>query len=170
MRLFFAVKLPQEFFAEVKEFCDSFPQTWRQVKLEQLHITLAFMGNFPEDEIDTAIAAGEKAAKEASEFELSINETGCFPDEQSPRVLFARAESAPMRKLAGLLIADLSKFCDRREFKPHLTLARKRKGSPKLLKHKFAINFPVKEFYLIHSKLLDQGSIHEVIKAFPLKG
>ena len=170
MRLFFAVKLPQRFFSDVEKFCDSLPQSWRPVKLEQLHITLAFMGDFPEEEIDNAINAGEKAAKEVSEFELSVNETGCFPDEHSPRVLFAKAESDSMRKIADLLSADLSKFCDRRVFKPHLTLARKRKGFPKLIKHEFAINFPVKEFYLIQSKLLDQGSIHEVVKAFPLKG
>src|ERR671937_1313490 len=89
MRLFFALPLP----SEVKEKLRPTLEEARKVsgggvgftKLEQLHFTLAFLGEQPE--ADEALAAGE-SLRESAAFELVLSGVGAFPSTMRPRVLW----------------------------------------------------------------------------------
>src|ERR671937_1155523 len=89
MRLFFALPLP----SEVKEKLRPTLEEARKVsgggvgftKLEQLHFTLAFLGEQPGP--DDALAAGE-SLRDLTAFELVLSGVGAFPSTMRPRVIW----------------------------------------------------------------------------------
>lgn len=97
----------------------------RWIDADNLHLTLAFLGECSREqltELDSGLGA---IAMEA--FELRVSGVGAFGGGR-PHVLYAAlAESEPLRRLAGK-IERLARQADialeRRKFHPHITLAR----------------------------------------------
>lgn len=129
MRLFTAIELPQSILLRLERLVAALrPEAlvnWSP--LDNLHITTKFVGAWPEariDELDKALA--EIAPR--NPFEVEIRELGWFPNERSPRVLWAGVHGGtPLSSLASETeerLAPLGIPAEDREFSPHLTLAR----------------------------------------------
>ena len=91
------------------------------------HITLKFLGDLKK--VDGAVVlAGQAAARQASDFTLTVNGMGAFPDLTRPRVLWLGLEqNLHLSELAASLEAEavlggLTK--EVRPYLPHLTVAR----------------------------------------------
>ncbi len=103
---------------------------------DNLHITLLFLGEVDNRELMPICRAVEGAARSIKPFELSIEGTGCFPNERRPRVVWIGVGQglAEVRALHAALeepLLDLG--CYRREerlFTPHVTLGRIRGDEP----------------------------------------
>jgi 2'-5' RNA ligase len=149
------------------------PVTW--------HLTLQFLGEWPDDRLATlqsALAAGEYGAP----FTLLPGELGGFPHLGSPRVLFLHLEGeGRAARLASRVRATVSETWptgpqDNRGFRSHLTLARTRSrlSRPELnLLQDLKLNdlppIPVEGFSLISSELRPTGPRYTELAAFALR-
>ena len=175
-RLFIAIDFPPGFKHELGHLRVTIPGA-KWVPEEQLHLTLAFLG-----EIDAALIpclTQSLATIRALSFTLRYVGTGCFPDRRRPHVLWAGLEPQP------LLYDLVNKICtsfagcgipiETRTFTPHVTLARLKSSAPResiaFLSQPHTTSFPpveVHEFILFESRLTSHGALHTVVQTFKL--
>jgi 2'-5' RNA ligase len=176
MRLFIAIELPVDIKRELgRLWTDSCGA--RRVPAEQIHLTLAFLGEVDEAALERL--TGELARIRVPEFRLGFSVTGCFPDRRRPRVLWVGLVPHPrlMQLAAGVRQAVLA--CgipqEERPFSPHITLARLKQAPSRecdafLGRHpgQDLPPFPVRGFTLFQSRLTPQGALHLPVRNFPL--
>ncbi len=96
---------------------------------EQLHVTIKFLGETPDDKVETLKSklAGIKAPK----FEVSFDGVTGFPSLSSPRVVVIRLlENETLFRIftdIERITSTLGYRKESRPFKPHLTIARVKK-------------------------------------------
>jgi 2'-5' RNA ligase len=171
MRLFYAVFLPpevQKALAEAQKRLDPF-KGWKKTPPHQLHLTLLFLGEVPEEEVEGFLALGRRLARAVPPFTARIRGTGYFPAEGSPRVWFAKAEGEGFLRLAEGLRAE-APDPDPKPFAPHITLARKKGPAPRVGPVVLGLEFPVEEFALVQSVLRPKGPEYRILERFPLRG
>lgn len=133
LRLFVALELP----AAVREALAAFaaaaadPELWRPVAPEALHLTLAFLGGRPADDVPRIALVLAEAAGPAPR--LALGGALLLPPRRA-RVLCAEVED-PDGTLASLqaavsagLVAEGVHEPERRPFRAHATVARLRSG------------------------------------------
>jgi 2'-5' RNA ligase len=121
------------------------------------------------------------AAEGQAAFSLSVQGLGCFPHPARPRVLWMGIDDPALilRSLHRRLTQSLSHLGfppDNQSFRPHLSLARKRKHIDKaalldLLTTYQACQFgtiTVDQIHLYHSQLHRNGAIHVILKSVDL--
>jgi RNA 2',3'-cyclic 3'-phosphodiesterase len=132
---FFAVKIPEETKLLIKEKCDKLKEilpfsTW--VHHEDLHITLAFLGNAPSEKLSNAVDNVNAALSGTNGFQLEMNKLGIFGKEESPRIFWLDTKESNelhvVRKKVFTACTEAGFQLETRHFKPHITLARKWKG------------------------------------------
>jgi 2'-5' RNA ligase len=135
MRLFTAIDLPAEMLLRLERLLSTLrpeaPIKWSP--LDNLHITTKFIGEWPEQRLEELHAVLEGLTPRES-FDLDIRDLGWFPNERSPRVLWAGVHASPaLRQLMGeteerLLALGVAK--EDKPSNPHLTLARIKNPAP----------------------------------------
>ncbi len=101
------------------------------VKAENIHLTLKFLGNVEQAQIEAINEILQETAGEFEKFEFQLNELGAFPRIQSPRVIWvnAQAQEGIIGKIVLKLEGSLEKLGfakEEREFTPHITIGRVR--------------------------------------------
>lgn len=96
------------------------PETW--------HVTLFFLGETPETEIDLLQRLIDESFIDIQGFSTKMNGVGVFPNQHNPKVLWLGLESlqplmSAYEQLGDLLRQNGFSF-DTKPLKPHLTLAR----------------------------------------------
>ena len=135
MRLFVAIDIPDH----VKECLHSFVSPLRPLAklswspVDHLHITLKFIGEWPEErlgEMKDALKAMEKPGP----IGIQVHDLGWFPNDRRPRVLWAGVTADEglhkLARTADQTTAELGVPREERDFSPHLTLARIREAVP----------------------------------------
>jgi 2'-5' RNA ligase len=131
VRLFVALELDekaQALLADYQQRLAGLDRAVRWVRPEQIHLTLKFLGEVPEAQVEPiAKALDELAAHEPFEFE--IEGIGTFGSPRSPRVIWVgvRMPNPPLtnlQKACEKSLAELGFAPEERAFKPHLTLGR----------------------------------------------
>ncbi len=135
MRLFTAIELSAEVTENLRLLLDRLRPaaklSWTRV--ENLHITTKFIGEWPEERLDEVKRALE-SVKSPGPIAIDIHGIGWFPDARRPRVLFAGVKAAD--ELADLAqatddaLAAIGVEKEDRKYTPHLTLARVRTSAP----------------------------------------
>jgi 2'-5' RNA ligase len=130
---------------------------------EKIHLTLAFLG---EADHTRAIAAGRCVQAEPQA--LPVEEARYWRDNH---IVWAgpRDTPAPLAELFKRLELALYKedfILERRPFAAHVTLIRKARAAQ--LPPLPAIDWPVREFLLVRSKLSSAGSAYEPLERFAL--
>jgi len=186
MRLFVGVVPPQhvvddlDAFLEVRRDAASF----RWTLPEQWHLTLAFMGTFPERRLDDLVERLGRAAHRRTPFELAFAGGGAFPNAARAKVLWvdvradddARTELDRLATGARAAATKAGGEVDGGRFHAHLTLARL--GRPdevsnwvRLLEAYAGPAWTVDELALIESHLGEgprRRPRYEVLDTFPL--
>ncbi|HXF82167.1 MAG TPA: RNA 2',3'-cyclic phosphodiesterase [bacterium] len=103
----------------------------RWVAPPNLHITLRFLGQITERELERAREAARRACREVPAFRITLAGVGAFPDLRRPQVVWVGVTdgAGTMAELARRLDDALARerFApDPRGFAPHMTLARVR--------------------------------------------
>ena len=150
-------------------------------KLENIHITLKFLGDVPVENIEVIQDAIRKSILQVEDFPISFSKIGVFPSPEYPRVIWVGIEKgAEELSLLNTKIGNsLSRFSlhqENRKFQPHLTLARVRScKNHKMLtsileefEHIKAGEMLAKEICLMESILKPQGAQYNILKTFPL--
>lgn len=176
MRLFIAIELPEQARKALAGLrCDIPGARW--VPWEQIHLTLAFLGEVDDDGV--ARLTGRLSRIHAPAFTLRFGGSGCFPDRRRPRVLWVGLEhESRLLHLAAKVrdaVTDCGIVLEDRPFSPHITLARIKVPKPEeagifLDRHlqKKLPSLAVREFILFQSQLTQEGAIHTPIRSFPL--
>jgi RNA 2',3'-cyclic 3'-phosphodiesterase len=137
MRLFVALDINDVVRDRIARFLDGvqgFAPDARWVRPESLHVTLKFIGEKPEEELEQIRRALETI--EASSFEMSFRGYGFFPGARAPRVFWVGIEGgSKLTSLAGTVdetLAGIDVSKEEHPFTPHLTLARGRVAQARL--------------------------------------
>lgn len=174
-RVFFGLEIP----AEIKDLLlqvrtEVAGASWQSV--EQMHLTLLFLGNIEE----ALLLAAREAARDISlaAFELNIFGLGCFGQPHAPKHLWAGVEpEAPVIGLHSAIKNQVERLgiqTERRAYRPHLTLARfnRHPGSIECLLSEYREtvcgSFQVDEFVLFESQPSPAGSVYRVLERYPL--
>ena len=186
MRLFVALEIPSEVREKLAALGEELrkmepPSTRsraRWVRAQNLHVTLKFIGEVPAEKGE-AICATLREVRSSQQLELRFCGLGFFPGEKRPRVLWAGMEaSANLVPLAAEIEARLGKLGiphEKREFSPHLTLARfEPPGISEQLRGAVQENarrefgtLRTGEFRLMQSKLKPTGAEYTPLASFP---
>jgi 2'-5' RNA ligase len=181
VRLFFALQLSAEAKSRLRPVLDAARRAagdgFSFTRAEQLHFTLAFLGEQPESALETLEGAGG-AVRALPAFELAIGGAGAFPNPRRPHVLWLGVTQGA-QELCGLaekLCASLRQrgfALEERPFRPHLTIARvKRGGAQKALQSApqgELARMRASEICLVQSVLGSEGAKHTVLRAFTLQ-
>lgn len=145
--------------------------------LDNLHVTIKFIGQWPEsrlDELDDALTS----LLPREPFKVEVKELGWFPNERSPRILWAGVQGddrlLALARETDECLARLGIPKEDRSFAPHLTLARIKNPVPlgrlreRLhdLKPASLGNFPVAQFALFRSDPGSNASIYRKLRVY----
>ncbi len=184
-RVFCAVPLPldlrERLMAHVNHVRDSVPDaraSWSRV--DSVHLTLKFLGDLSPGKVEKLSEAASRSAKEFAPFQIVVEQTGAFPKQGQPRVLWIGINDFS-GKLGGLHArledesANEGFARDDRPFHPHLTVARLRQprhARTLVAAHKElvfdAAEIAVSELLVIRSELGNEGSKYTVISRHTL--
>ncbi len=134
MRLFVALNLPDRERAGIHRAAASLRESTlpvRWVPAENLHVTLAFLGEVDEGRVDPVGQALRWVGAQHAPLTLEVGGVGAFPTPRRPRVLWIGAEGgSALRALQRGVQAALEPLGfapDERSFHPHVTLGRARR-------------------------------------------
>ncbi|NYZ13034.1 RNA 2',3'-cyclic phosphodiesterase [Azospirillum sp. RWY-5-1] len=178
LRLFVALDFPDDIRRRLAGLGGGVPGA-RWTEEENLHLTLRFIGEVPDDmagDIDAALAGVTAPA-----FDLTLDGVGVFGAGRASRVLWAGVErSEPLIHLqskieSALVRAGLAP--EERKFTPHVTLARL-KDAPQDRIGRFIAErglfragpFPIDQFTLYRSHLGRTGPVYEAVAEYRLDG
>lgn len=180
MRAFLALPLPASD-AEVLEAMAERLDVGRAVPADNMHLTLAFIGEVPEAELAEAAEALESLAPPAFSFRLSGIQS--FGNSQSGHSLALAAEGGePLRDLHDRIRSRLHGAglpLERRRFRPHVTFARlpgrmtpeEDRKLTRFLSSEGDMtieDIPVREFVLYESILTKAGAVYDPLAEYPL--
>ena len=183
MRLFFAIELPSEVQAELGRLNprdDNRDYRWSEPSL--LHVTLAFLGEQPTEQLEVLKQVGTAAAGASRQGVLRLGEAGSFGSRRAPRVLWVGLDGdlqavsdLQTRLAAGLRQAGFA--LEDRPFRPHVTLARRRDqarggppaGWPPSDRPRHPV-FAMDRLTLFESRLSPRGPTYTPLFQFPLGG
>lgn len=130
-RVFLALTLSrtaQERLSEAQDCLRTYLASWHFIPTENLHVTLKFFGEVPEDKIPAVREGCRAMARRHNPFSLHWNAIDFFGSPQSARVLFAAAEpNTELDRLAVSISQAFADIGDAKPLHPHVTLAKARR-------------------------------------------
>lgn len=177
LRLFVALDLPEPARAALVAFRTAVadPAVWRPVPEEALHLTLAFLGHRPEEDVERVAAVLRAAPTNAPR--LTLGRALGLPMKR-PRVLTTAIvdHNGTLTKLQAWLSAELTARSlyvpEAREFRPHATVARLRPDARVAggkLPGPAPVTFYGEALTLYESKLRRDGARYEPLARLPLR-
>ena len=149
-----------------------------------IHLTLAFPGELPDEQLAAAMQAADAASHQVTPFEIRLKEPGIFGSPRQPRVIWMGIEetSGSLIRLHSALNRELEQRgfeVETRRFSPHLTLARVKQPLnaseqqilQRLLASRQSSNSPrqvMRQLSVMRSELLRSGARYTCLGAYPL--
>ncbi|MDQ7824644.1 MAG: RNA 2',3'-cyclic phosphodiesterase [Candidatus Eremiobacteraeota bacterium] len=184
LRLFYAIPLAPRLKATLSrhlEQCRAFSAEVKWVEVENLHLTLRFLGSVEQSRLPEFLNAGRAIAGEHASFKLFWEGFGAFPTLRSPRVLWVgisrgKEGLAALNRELERGVTALGLPEEKRAFSPHLTIGRVKGGGgiAGLSRHIEKIResrigeMAVPSFFLIKSTLTPKGPLYEHLEEFML--
>jgi 2'-5' RNA ligase len=188
IRAFIAIEIPEEVRlaiavaqARLKRAKLGVKMSW--MKVENIHITLQFLGYIEEAVVEQIKLALETVTRQHGAFELAVHGAGAFPNENRPRVIWVGCAdtNGKLKALAGAVQAAMQPLGfepEHREFSAHLTLGRAKFPRPDAalttaldsLKDTACGTLRVKAIHLFESQLHPEGSIYTRLSSHKLGG
>jgi 2'-5' RNA ligase len=149
---------------------------FRLVPVEQVHLTLQFIGDTPAPQMDETTETVRRSTEGVKGFDLQLRLLIRLPERGRARLIAAEADRPPglmeiQRRLAARLARNPRRNPSDR-FRPHLTLCRFRSPTNlgRLDEPLEVEPFAVREISLMRSTLRPQGAQHDVEASFSLEG
>ncbi len=183
MRLFFGIGIPASHRARVAQIQSLLRrdlQDVRWIPSENLHVTLRFLGDMPDEGLPELCSAATDACEATPAFAIRLRGAGEFPSRGRPRAVWIGVEEvggglhALTERLDASLLPGLGER--RRPFQPHLTLGRPRRGFrgdiTAALDGLGDVDLgavEVDHVHLYESRLSPEGARYEIVSSFPLQ-
>jgi RNA 2',3'-cyclic 3'-phosphodiesterase len=189
LRAFIAIKLSDELKGHISELQAELKRRavgldglgW--VRLEGIHLTLRFLGDIAEEQVEALGAMLRDAVSGMKPFALEAQGVGAFPNPRMPRVIWLGLHGKPesmasLRQIQARIedgVAGLGFPRESREFTAHLTLARvrDRKAGAALAKvldanrDRAVGSFTAASVALIKSELRPSGAVYTTLVEVP---
>ena len=143
-------------------------QHWggRLMRADTLHITLAFLGSTPTEQLDTLIACADSVQTDA--FDLFLDQAGYW---RHNRIGWLGASKTPPQHLELVVALNTALQAagfavDARPHVPHVTLLRKSAGGE--VPPCEPVRWPVSDFVLVSSRTETGGAYYDVIRRWAL--
>ena len=147
----------------------------RWVPVQNIHLTLSFLGRVDESRIPEVSGALASSVSDYVDFTVRLDELGAFPSQRRARVLWAGLAD-PTRGLSAIAESVVSALesigfpREARAFTPHVTMARLKVPRPVTLSVVPApVPFPVERISLFESHLQRPAPVYEEIATFPFR-
>lgn len=183
VRLFIAFLLPESLKARLGDLISELKPLASGIKWvnpTNLHLTLKFIGEVPEEAVLSIGDALSSAVREKAKYEVRVKECGGFPNLRNPRVLWVGLSGINRDfKIASeidkhLLPLGIAK--EKKPFSPHLTIGRIKKPGDisRLSGYIENLNFDagtviLNKVALVKSTLTPAGPIYENLNIEELK-
>lgn len=166
MRAFIAVEISEGARTEVARLQETLITAGADVKWVEprnLHLTLKFLGEVPEEKIPALTESLGRTAAETPPFSFSLQGVGAFPRMEHPRVIWVGVQEGKEQ-----LVQLAEKVGGERPFSPHLTIGRVRSGA-RLAPLPFKAGEPIlaDRLVLFQSVLSPDGSIYTPLAILP---
>ncbi|HHV16509.1 MAG TPA: RNA 2',3'-cyclic phosphodiesterase [Gelria sp.] len=186
MRIFIAIPVPEEIKEEasrIKAELNRLGPDIKWVEYENYHITLKFLGEVTEGQLDDIKAKLLMVAQACPQFNFKTTGIGFFPNKNRPRVMWlgVKGEMNKAQFLGERVDTYLEELGfeseKRRSF--HLTLGRMRSErnidevvstTGDISNNLRSYDLPVKEFFLMESRLSSSGPEYFVLEKYNLEG
>lgn len=188
IRAFIAINISQEIEQRLRVISSDLQQSLRGIPIrwvpvENIHLTLKFLGDVSIANLDLLKKMLEGEAAHHQPFEFSVGELGAFPSIRRPRVIWvsvqAPQELSALQNGIDAETARLGYPRDDRPFSPHLTLGRVSRGathedarriSEALSSYKVGYigAAQVNTVHLYRSDLKPSGAVYTIIYSAPL--
>jgi 2'-5' RNA ligase len=181
VRLFTAIKLSDEAKEHIQKVQAQIKKQFsckRWQKIDNMHLTLHFLGEVEGDQIHTLQERIHSVTNTLSPFTLCLDGYGAFPNESRPRVIWIgiggeymllkelQASLAPLLKDFGYEEVD-------QVYSPHITIGRN--PIDKIQWEELRLNIAIKpidwmveNIVLFQSQFTPQGVVYTVLDKFPL--
>lgn len=179
IRAFFALPVSEQAETELLDY--SYPlqaqlarTSMRWVRPENFHITLAFLGDIQQSELNKLESLADQLANTFSPVNLQLSRLAWLPSPDKPKALVIEPEEQPelMRLQSQFVrsIRDRGFSVDNRRYRPHLTLARCQKGMGAVPLDSISLNIetPMDKIVLYASQLTPTGAQYTPLFAAPL--
>lgn len=185
MRAFLGIELPEparEVAAALQHHLKTAPARVAWVRPENFHITLRFLGEVSEEQVELCVASLARALPCQRAPHLCISGVGSFPSVRRPAVLWAGV-NVLQGELREIFLCCEAAACaagippETREFHPHVTLGRVR--DPGRCPHLSEVfqqcatresnAFAAASVALFESKMHAGGSVYRLVHRFPLR-
>ena len=183
-RVFFAIDVPEQVIVNAERLIDEFnipPAHVRWVQLNNLHITLKFLGDINTGTIPAIIDYAKKAVSGIGPIRLVFQSMGLFPNSNKPKVVWfgVGGHTDKLTKLESALSESLEPLGipgDERAFTAHLTIGRVKtdnaRGELIRLVHNnqktFVGSALINNIVLYESSLNPGGSVYTKLATFDL--
>jgi len=182
-RVFIAINLPDEIKEQLAQFQKNWPTlTCRWLKKETFHITLAFLGNRNEQELEKIYEAVKRGRENHKQFSILLNRICYGPGNMKPpRLVWAEAENSEQflklkKDLDKELVGKINFLPDKREAGAHITLARIKQWNWRRLEIEqrpevnleISLEIPVGSIEIMEAHLGRSGARYETLKSFQL--
>ncbi len=132
MRFFIALEIPSENIRQFQSIQQSLHTLIPQVKLtdlDKIHLTLAFLGEQPDELRDKLVSIIQKAAESVPSFEVTPAYIDGFPNIHHPNILWVGVKGdidkvLLIREYIKDGLASLHLPVDERRFVPHISIAK----------------------------------------------
>ncbi|MCH7813247.1 MAG: RNA 2',3'-cyclic phosphodiesterase [Planctomycetes bacterium] len=132
MRLFVAIELDRRLkdsLSGVQSRLREFDGDVRWTGPEQMHLTVKFLGEVPNDQVEVVCGAAATVARGVEPFEIALGPCGCFPPRGRVRIVQVGTVDeagcvARCHELCEQAYEELGFPREQRAFTPHLTVGR----------------------------------------------
>ena len=178
IRTFVSVSVPKEIVniqSMLKSTVEPKGVKVRWVMNGKMHLTLKFLGNTTQGSIDNLNEALFNAVKSAKVINLSISGTGAFPVKGRPNVLWLgiKGDIDELKQLTVNInnsLEPLGFITEKREFLPHVTIARIKSNQKKIPNISNYLNttfteLPMKivKISLVQSESFSKGTFYTIL-------
>ncbi len=188
LRTFIAVDFPPETLTKITKIIGYFKtqtpmDALKWVSAENLHLTIKFIGDIPEDKLAQVKMVIKKSLVDKHPFKIGVGGLGMFPNKHNPRVIWLGVTyDQTLRDIHHVLNHSLKSTGiepDNRDYSPHLTIARIRQRAREETRQeigatlsKFKIDslgeIKINEIILYQSELTRNGPIYTPLLSQPL--
>jgi 2'-5' RNA ligase len=188
LRLFVAFRVPADVRSSLAKVQQRLKGLMRRSRvrwtpIEQIHLTLLFLGSVPVTRIEAVLAGLQEACEPFASVGLRIRGLGSFPNVRRPRVLWAgvAGDVVSLFRVQSAIAATLGQYAEETEekaYSAHLTLGRFKAVVPperRLLETTIQAEegssfgeWEASEVELIQSELSPSGARHATLRSVAL--